>query len=133
MPTLGSISERIRANKVSDAKLAAEIEARLDAVDEMKGAALPVLRAELEAQEYSVRSLHDDALAIKKAAEEVARMNGGPSLSHVPDTGSGGPPPEPSRTALAEPGEATASAVKSTLPQPVLDGTEISQVKWTGQ
>jgi hypothetical protein len=83
VPTYGSLSERIRANKASDAAAAVEIEKRLDAIDEIKARALPIIHRELQEQELSVQAMENDALAMAKVAEEIT-SNRGPTVASAP-------------------------------------------------
>lgn len=72
MTTLASVSDRIRANKAADTQWAVDMEARLDALEERKRKAKPVLEAEVDAQESSIRSLETDIDALAEAARSVA-------------------------------------------------------------
>jgi len=71
----GSISDRIRSNKAADALEVEAIERKLDEIDEMKAHALPILHAEVRAQQASVEAMHSDALELEKLAEELTGSN----------------------------------------------------------
>jgi len=89
VPTPASVSDRLRSKKQFHASWAADMDKRLDAIDEIEAKALPVIEGEMQERERSVQSLENDALAMKAMAEEIS--NGGPTLTSVPSlNGSGG-------------------------------------------
>jgi len=71
MPSLGSISDRLRTMKSSDADWAQAMEKRLDAIDDMKAKALPVIEREMQTREYDAHALENDAMVMKQMAEEI--------------------------------------------------------------
>ena len=75
MGSYGTISDRIRANKARDTEETADLERRLDAIDEMRAHALPILHGELRSQEASVEAMHSDALELEKLAKELTGAN----------------------------------------------------------
>lgn len=120
MPTLGTVSERIRSKRADHARWAAEMDARLDKLDDIESRARPIIERELQEQERSVESLENDASVMEKLAAEVG--NGGPTLSPQPQPRSGGdaasaPRPE--------------QRPDQQIDNRALDGTERSQLKWT--
>jgi hypothetical protein len=72
---MGSISDRLRAGKREDAEWATMMEKRLDAIDEMKAEAKPVIEREMQNREFDAQSLHSDALEMKKMADEIKGKN----------------------------------------------------------
>lgn len=72
MPTYGSVTERIRDMNAADSELAASWDKRLDAIEEKKAKAIPVIGRHIDHKEQLVASLENDAKALEKLASELS-------------------------------------------------------------
>jgi hypothetical protein len=66
----------------------AALEAKLDAIDDMKAKALPILNREIRDQQASVEAMHSDALELEKLAEELTGNR--PTIKPAPVSGAAG-------------------------------------------